>query len=178
LADKIPKLKQLSVAKRLEANQLAVWTVWVNLPKVLGEQVGWEKASTFIKEIAYADAFNDAPGGLANQGQKGKNAITAMLAGLDLWAEMMPTGLKGVKIIEATPKKCTAEYKFCSQCDAAERLGTLDRKNRTHKIDYPGIDEAWWGHLAQLVKPTLKVKFDSLICRGDPKTRLTIYDES
>lgn len=178
MADTLPKLKQLPLEKRLEANQLAVWTVWVNLPRVLGEQIGWEKASAFIKGIAYSDAFNDAPGGLANQGVTEKNATTALMSGLDLWAEMMTTGLEGVKIIEATPKRATAEYKYCTQCDVAEKLGTLNRQTRICKIDYPGIDETWWGHLVQLIKPTLKVKFDSYLCKGDPVTRLTVYEES
>jgi hypothetical protein len=157
---------------------VTTWHIWCLLPKVLGEQQGWDKASEFIKGVAYQDAFNDAPSGLKNQGLKEKNATTALMSGLDLWAELTTTGLKGVKIIEATPKRATAEYKFCDQCDAAENLGMLNRKKKTRKIDYPGIDETWWSHLAELVKPTLKVKFDSVLCKGDPKTRLTIYDES
>ena len=177
MGDKLPELKQLPLEKRLESMQTSLWTVWVNLPKILGEMDGWEKASTYIKGIAYADAFNDAPGGLANQGLKERDATSALLSGLDLWAEAMPDGLKAVKIIEATPKRATAEYRMCSQCDAAERLGTLDRKNRTRKIDYPGIDDIWWTHLAQLVKPSLKVKFGSVMCKGDDHTTITIYDE-
>lgn len=172
---KIPKLKFLPPEKRYVYAANMLWNTWVNLPNILGQQIGWEKANEFIKGIAYKDAFNDAPAGLKNQGVKKKDATGAMLAALDLIPNTFPEAK--YKIVEATPKRCIAEYYACPQCDYAEKHGLLDRKKKTRKIDYPGIDEIWFSHVAELVNPRLKVKFDSSLCKGDDKTRLTIYEE-
>ncbi|MFQ5762617.1 MAG: hypothetical protein ACE5PO_06250 [Candidatus Bathyarchaeia archaeon] len=173
--DKKPAAKDFlieSLDNRWKYNAELVWKVWVNAPRLLAKEEGWDRGNAFIQRWTRMDGAGDGLAGAKALGIRERDARAAAAGGLYL---LLNTRMfNDFVVVEWTPDRVIVRNNHCLQWEIAKQWGIAKKFEDENTFDCPAICRNWWSVLARTISADLQVTFQPAMPEGGKCCQLKI----